>query len=89
MPSAWRFSLTHLAKAVEDWRRAHSPSGDQVAAFYDWAMAVINSGPPLGSLPVPLSPEEYVDLVSTAEVFVTFLAVAQDHTIFVRLIEPA
>jgi hypothetical protein len=38
---------------------------------------------------VPHREEEYVDLVGTAGVFVTFLAVAQDQAVFVRLIEPA
>lgn len=52
-------------------------------------MAVTGSGPPASSLPVPHREEEYVDLVGTAGVFVTFLAVAQDQAVFVRLIEPA
>ncbi len=89
MPNAWRFSGPHLATAVEEWRRAHKPSANEVAAFYDWAMAVIDSGPPTNSLPVPHREEEYVDLVGSVGVFVTFLAVAQDQVVIVRLIEPA
>jgi hypothetical protein len=89
LASAWRFSFPYLTKAVEEWRSAHAPSEDQLAAFYDWAMAVTGSGPPASSLPVPHREEEYVDLVGTAGVFVTFLAVAQDQAVFVRLIEPA
>jgi hypothetical protein len=50
-------------------------------------MAFTESGP--RSLPVPLKEDEYVDLVDEAGVFVTFLAVAQDQAVFVRLIEPA
>ncbi len=88
MPGTWRFFGPELSRAIDEWRTTYEPSEEQVAAFYEWAMALTHTGPTEGSLRTS-DPDEYVMWVSGANVFVTLLAVEQDLTVFVRRIDPS
>jgi hypothetical protein len=73
---------------VQEWATRHRRSDDQLDAFYDWALAVTETGPPEASSPTS-EEDQHVAWVPAARVFVTFLAIDQDKTVFVQRIDPA
>lgn len=89
MPGSWRFSSDHFAAAVKRWCSEELPTEQQVDAIYDWAMSVVVAGPPDSGVLVAGTEDRFVDLVGGADAFVSFLAVAQDQTIFVLSIVSA
>lgn len=50
---------------------------------------MVESGPSDSAVPLPGEPDGFVDLVADAGVYVVFLAVEQDYSIFVQSIESA
>ena len=83
----WQFHEPHLTRAVEQWRQQDSPPDESVGAFYEWAVAMTEGGPPSELTFSALASDEYVSLIAEVEVLVTYLAVEQDRRIFVRKIE--
>jgi hypothetical protein len=81
----WRFSASHLARALDSWE----PNAAQLETFQQWAMAVIANGPGEATLPIPYEEDGYITWLPAADAFVVFRAVQQDNMIFVERIEGA
>jgi hypothetical protein len=85
---SWSFSDAYLSVAVSAWETRAKPSRDRVIAFYDWCLALTESGPAdIDTFPIPDDEDGFISYVPSARAFVTFLAVVQDKTIFLRSIE--
>ena len=70
------------------WEGHHGPTDAGREAFSQWAMNLVENGPGDDAL-TTMEEDEYVALVQGAGIFVTFLAIEQDRSIFLRRIEPA
>ena len=88
LDGSWTFSDRHLAKAIDAWRETDQPAVERIEAFYDWCLAVTETGPPdSATFPIIDDEDGYVSSISDASALITYLAVAQDRRIFVRKIE--
>jgi hypothetical protein len=84
----WRFSDTHLSQAIEEWKQRESPTPEAIDALYEWCISTVDVGPSdSNTLPISEADDLYLAFVPAANVFVVFLAVLQDQSIFVRNIE--
>lgn len=87
-PEAWRFSEAHLSQAIEAWQLRENPNLERVQAFYEWCVAVTEDGPAdSNTMPVSNTEDAYVSYLASARVFVSYLAVTQDRSVFVQAIE--
>jgi len=84
----WSFSDFHLTRAIAVWQEREAPTQDRIDAFYDWCLAITESGlTDDDTFPIPGDDDSYVSYVPIAQVFITYLAVVQDRNIFLRSIE--
>jgi hypothetical protein len=83
---SWHFSKPHLSTAVDDWYDREYPSKEKMDAFYDWCLATVDVGPAHGDSVSILDDDTFITYVPTAEVIVTYLAVLQDRSVFIRSI---
>jgi hypothetical protein len=83
---SWRFAGPNLSAAVQTWTEREHPSEEQINAFYDWCLATIEVGPAHNDTIPVLDEDTFISYVPVAEVIVTYLAILQDRSIFIRSI---
>lgn len=69
-------------RALDSWEAGQPTS--RIEAVHSWLFELSEQGPPDDALPSPWDSDLYVARIAAAEVFVTFLAIAQDRYIVVK-----
>lgn len=77
----WRVILQGSYAA---WEERDHPDEDRRVALLEWFADLVETGPPDGSLPVPIQPDLYLCRAASADVLVSFLAVTYEELIIVK-----
>lgn len=80
MDGGWGFSRDQFNAAYDEWENRFRPSQTRRLAFLDWALSVMEAGPPAGAVPY-VEPDTQV-VADPAKVFTFDVPVANVNVIY-------